>query len=329
MAAIHDLIFALAVFASLLLRHAKGDGFLLLNYYQETCPNLEEIVSDATADILAIDVTLAPSLLRLFFHDCFVRGCEGSVLLNSTASNEAEKDAEPNLTLAGFPEIDLVKARVEEQCPGVVSCADILALVARDSVAQVGGPNYLVPLGRRDGVVSYASEAIANLPSPSFDLTHLVNNFASKGLDLLDLLVLSAAHTIGFAHCASFSNRLYNFSATSYTDPSLDPHYAKILQAKCPPNQDFDGNPMDYITPVVFDHYYFNLVSSNKGLFQSDAALLNDPLLMQYIETHKTNVSDYLSFFEDFGVSMLKMGSIQVLTGNEGEIRKICSLVNT
>jgi peroxidase len=59
------------------------------------------------------------------------------VLLNSTASGVAEKDAPPNLTLRGFDFVDRVKTLVEEVCPGVVSCADVLALAARDAVAAI------------------------------------------------------------------------------------------------------------------------------------------------------------------------------------------------
>jgi hypothetical protein len=67
----------------------------------------------------------------------WLKGCDGSVLLNSTKSTKAEKDAIPNLSLRGFQVIDAAKAAVEKVCPGVVSCADILALVARDAVHMV------------------------------------------------------------------------------------------------------------------------------------------------------------------------------------------------
>lgn len=66
-----------------------------------------------------------------------MQGCEGSVLLNSTKNSIAEKSAGPNLSLRGFQVIDGVKRVLEKQCPGVVSCADILALVARDAVTEV------------------------------------------------------------------------------------------------------------------------------------------------------------------------------------------------
>lgn len=69
------------------------------------------------------------------------QGCDASVLLDSTANNTAEKDAIPNLSLAGFDVIDEVKTQLEKTCPGKVSCADILALAARDSVSfQVSPP---------------------------------------------------------------------------------------------------------------------------------------------------------------------------------------------
>ena len=55
------------------------------------------------------------------------------MLINSTSGN-AEKDATPNLTVRGFGFIEAIKTVLEAQCPGIVSCADIIALASRDAI---------------------------------------------------------------------------------------------------------------------------------------------------------------------------------------------------
>ncbi|KAK6157270.1 hypothetical protein DH2020_011518 [Rehmannia glutinosa] len=299
---------------------------LKLGFYKKTCPSVEKVVKRETARIMAAAPTLAAPLLRMHFHDCFVRGCDGSVLLNSTRNNPAEKDAIPNQSLRGFDSIDRVKSAVEKECPGVVSCADILALVARDSVLLLNGPFWPVPLGRRDGRVSNGTESLIELPPPFFNITQLKTNFASKGLSTKDLVVLSGSHTIGTSHCTAFSNRLYNFTGRGDSDPSLDSNYVARLKSKCRPGDQTTLAEMDPGSFKTFDKNYYTLVAKRRGLFTSDSALLADSETRAYVI--KQAASDGKTFLKDFAKSMVKMGKIEVLTGNQGEIRKTCAFVN-
>lgn len=111
-----------------------------------------------------------------------MKGCDASVLLNSVGNNKAEKDGPPNLSLHSFFVIDNAKKELESYCPGVVSCADIVAL-------ESGGPTWDVPKGRKDGRISKASETI-QLPSPRFNISQLQQSFSQRGLSLDDLVAL-------------------------------------------------------------------------------------------------------------------------------------------
>ncbi|TYI49030.1 hypothetical protein E1A91_D12G007500v1 [Gossypium mustelinum] len=282
-------------------------GSLRKGYYKDTCPDAEEIIKKATEKHVANDPTLPARFLRMHFHDCFVRGCDGSVLLNSTTNNTAEKDVIPNLTLA-------------------VSCADVLALAARDAVSfKFQTPLWEVLTGRRDGRISRISEALANIPSPLSNFTALVRSFTSKGLNVHDLVVLSGGHTIGVGHCNTFSNRLYNFTGRSNQDPSLNPTYASFLKTQC---ENLSDNttfvPMDPGSALTFDNNYYVTVKQNKGLFQSDAALLANKGSRKIVD----ELLDSKKFFTEFAQAMKRMGAIGVVTGNEGEIRKKCFVVN-
>ncbi|CAL5435553.1 unnamed protein product [Camellia sinensis] len=108
----------------------------------------------------------------MHFHDCFVK------LIDSTQARQSEKDAFPNQSVRGFDLIDEAKSNLEAICPGTVSCADIITLATRDSVALAGGPNYTVPTGRRDGLVSDPN--LVNLPGPSLFVSQALQFFTAK-----------------------------------------------------------------------------------------------------------------------------------------------------
>ncbi|KAL9346573.1 hypothetical protein Peur_061426 [Populus x canadensis] len=291
---------------------------LSVDYYAKTCPQLEQLVGSVTSQQFKEAPVSGPATIRLFFHDCFVQGCDASILISTTPGSKvlAEKDAEDNqdLRVEGFQTISKAKALVESKCPGVVSSADILAIAARDYVHLAGGPYYQVKKGRWDGNISMASRVPYNIPRANFTVDQQLKLFNSKGLTLEDLVVLSGAHTFGFAHCKQFVSRLYNYRGTKQPDPDMDPRLLKALRMSCP---QFGGNsdtvaPFDVTTPFLFDHAYYGNLEAKLGLLASDQALFLDPRTMSLVlqlgkDEHK--------FFQAFAAAMEKMGSIGVERG--------------
>lgn len=92
--------------------------------------------------------------------------------------------------MRGFQLIDDIKAEIEKECPKTVSCADILTAAARDATVMIGGPYWAIPYGRKDGRISIAKEA-ESVPMGHENITSLVEFFQARGLNILDLVVLS------------------------------------------------------------------------------------------------------------------------------------------
>jgi len=250
-----------------------------------------------------------------------VQGCDASILLDNAQS---EKTAGPNLSVGGYEVIDAIKAQVEQACPGVVSCADILALAARDAVSyQFKASLWQVETGRRDGTVSLASNTGA-LPSPFAGFAGLLASFQNRGLNLTDLVALSGAHTIGVASCSSVTPRLYQGNATS-VDPLLDAAYARTLMSSCPSAAAPGTVNLDGGTALKFDSSYFTNVLNKQGTLASDAALTQNAAAAQMVQ----DLTNPIKFYAAFSMSMKKMGRVEVLTGTSGQIRKQCRQVNS
>ncbi|KAG9449763.1 hypothetical protein H6P81_009728 [Aristolochia fimbriata] len=303
--------------------------YLYPQFYHHSCPRVEEIVKSVVAKAVAKEARMAASLIRLHFHDCFVKGCDGSVLLDSSGSIISEKGSNPNRNSArGFDVIDDIKTALEKECPETVSCADILTLAARDSSILAGGPEWEVPLGRRDSRGASLSGSNNNIPAPNNTLPTIITKFKLAGLNLVDLVALSGSHTIGFSRCTSFRQRLYNQSGNGAPDLTLDQSYAAQLRPNCP-RSGGDQNlfPLDFVTPAKFDNLYFKNLIAYKGLLSSDQVLFTkSEQTMQLVKLYAHNLE---LFFQQFAKSMVKMGNISPLTGKRGEIRKNCRRVNT
>lgn len=300
-----------------------------VNYYQKACPRFSQIMQDTITNKQITSPTTAAATLRLFFHDCFIEGCDASVLVSSTPFNKAERDADMNLSLPGdgFDVVVRAKTALELACPGVVSCADILAVATRDLVTMVGGPFYKVPLGRRDGLVSQANRVEGNLPRPTMSISQIISIFAVRGFSVQEMVALSGAHTIGFSHCKEFSSGIYNYSRSSQSNPSYNPRFAEGLRKAC---SDYQKNPTlsvfnDIMTPNKFDNMYFQNLPKGLGLLATDHTMATDPRTRQFTDLYAKNQS---AFFEAFGRAMEKLGLYGIKTGRRGEIRRRCDALN-
>nr|GEU77637.1 peroxidase 7-like [Tanacetum cinerariifolium] len=293
---------------------------LSFSLYHHSCSHAEGIIYRKVRDWVKKDPTIAPSLIRLHFHDCAVRGCDASILLDHSGS---ERSANVSKSLRGFELINEIKAELEKKCPKTVSCADILTTAARDATVLAGGPFWMIPFGRKDGRVSLAKEATA-VPMGRESITQLIEFFQSKGLNVLDLVVLSGAHTIGRSTCESVQYRLYNYKGTKKPDPSIDPQYLNYLRRKC--RWASENVYLDATTPKTFDVQYYQNLKKKMGLLSTDQLL--------YSDSRTKPIADALSFesslfSNQFSVSMVKLANIlDYKSQDHGEIRTHCNRVN-
>ncbi|ESW25673.1 hypothetical protein PHAVU_003G055700 [Phaseolus vulgaris] len=300
------------------------------DYYQKTCPKFPDTVRRIVNEKQHNTPSTAAATLRLLFHDCMVGGCDASILVTSNSYNKAERDHAVNLPLSGdgFDAVSRVKNSLELECPGVVSCADILAAAARELVINSGGPSFTIQFGRKDSLESKESSSANQFPLPNMTISQVIPLFAKKGFSVQEMVALVGAHTIGMSHCDQFANRLFKFSKTSETDPEYNPEYAAGLRKLCE-NYMKDSSMAAYndvITPVKFDNMYFKNLRRGLGLLATDTAMSKDPRTKPFVDTY---ANDEAKFFQDFARAIEKLSILDVKTGKEGEVRSRCDSFNT
>ncbi|KAK6136996.1 hypothetical protein DH2020_029261 [Rehmannia glutinosa] len=319
----------IAVIVTLCCLVSIASAQLKVGFYSSTCPRAESIIRGIVQQRFNRDRSITAALLRMHFHDCFVRGCDASILIDSTKSKSSEKDAGPNLTVRGYDLIDAAKKALEAaNCSSTVSCADIITLATRDAVALAGGPKYNVPTGRRDGLVSDVNDVI-DLPGPSISVQDAFAFFKPKGLTLNDMVTLLGAHTVGVTHCAFFQDRLLDFQGTGKPDPTMDPGLAARLRKICgTASRPLNNDPtvfLDQGTSFAFDNQFYNQTIFKRGILQIDQELALDRSTVPIVSGFAKNK---VAFQQNFANAMIKMSKIQVLVGNAGEIRKNCRVFN-
>lgn len=307
------------------IKGAKSHDSLQYDFYSQLCPNAEAIALQTLQSSLFLDITAPAALLRLAFHDCQVQGCDASVLLQSTPTLQSEMDSDKNFGVRRLDFIDRIKTALESACPATVSCADIIVMAGRDSIAVSGGPNIRIKTGRRDGLLSSNIRADDDLPSPLINVDGLLNIFQPKGLSIEEsVAIIGGGHSLGIGHCVSFINRLY-----PVVDSTMNSFVGNTLQVLCPNPSIYKVSNVTFfnndLTNVIFDNQYFRDLQGGRGLLTIDSEISKDPRTQGIVKSLAANQN---LFFQTFASAFEKLTSWQVLTGTDGEIRRDCKFAN-
>lgn len=188
---------------------------------------------------------------------------------------------------------------------------------------MIGGPNYKVPLGRKDGLVSQATSVEGKLARANETMDQMIQKFQGLGFNVQEMVALvGGGHSIGFVHCKEFANRI-----VGKPDPTMNPKLVERLRGMC---VNYTTNPdmaafLDVITPGTFDNMFKNLMKG-LGVLGSDQLLLSDPGTRPFVEKY---ANDSLAFSADFARAMEKLNVYKVKIDNQGEVTRRCDAPNT
>lgn len=309
----------------LLLQFYSGKSELQFNYYEQSCPRAEEIIKEQVIKLYNKHGNTAVSWVRNLFHDCMVKSCDASLLLETVNGIESEKASQRSFGMRNFKYVNTIKAALESECPVTVSCADIVALSARDGIVMLGGPRVEMKTGRRDSTESYGAVVEDFIPNHNDSISLVLSRFESIGVDVEGTVALLGSHSVGRVHCVNLVHRIY-----PTVDPTMDPDYAEYLKGRCPTP---DPDPQEVLyarndreTPMILDNYYYKNLLGHKGLLMVDQQLTSDPLTSPYVEKM---AADNGYFHDQFSRAVVLLSENNPLTGDQGEIRKDCRYVNS
>ncbi|MBA0721984.1 hypothetical protein Golax_009474 [Gossypium laxum] len=253
-----------------------------------------------------------------------MQSCDASLLLRRVKGMESEQESDRSFGMRNFKYINTIKEAVEKECPMTVSCADIVALSARDGILMLGGPRIEMRSGRKDSKQSYLTEVQNAIPNHNDTIDLVLARFQSIGIDTPGTVALLGAHSVGRVHCVNLVHRLY-----PTVDPTLDPEHAEYLKRRCPtPDPDpkavlYSRNDLE--TPMILDNMFYKNLLKHKGLLMVDQQLTSHPLTSPLVEKM---AADNGYFHDQFARAVLLLSENNPLNEDQGEIRKDCRYVN-
>lgn len=186
---------------------------------------------------------------------------------------------------------------------------------------MIGGTNYKVPLGRKDGLVSQATSVEGKLARANEAMDQMIQQFQGLGFNVQEMVALvGGGHSIGFVHCKEFANRIFG-----KPDPTMNPKLVERLKGMCTnytTNADIAAF-LDVITPGIFDIMLFKNLMKGLGVLGSDQLRLSDPRTRPFVEKYAIDSS---AFSADFSRAMEKLNVYKVKIDNQGEVMHLTLL---
>ncbi|RVX06174.1 putative Peroxidase 48 [Vitis vinifera] len=286
------------------------------DFYRNSCPKAESIVRSSMAQIFAAHSDTPPALLRLLFHDCFIQGCDASILLddsNESTNRSAEKLAIPNQTLKGFDKVEKIKEELEKSLSwGFNDFEGFRAFL----FILAGGPFYPVFTGRRDSNQSYFQEAMDDIPKPDGNITQTLGLFTLRGFNERETVSLLGQPDPSIASdFLDEMRRNCQDSGNSSNGTASPPMVSRAMSELTLGMTYYQGLSSSVSSGSAFDTHYYQSLLQGRGLLFSDQQLMAEEKTERLVRAYASD--DGSTFQIDFARSMMKMSSLSVLTGSQ------------
>ncbi|OMO54102.1 Plant peroxidase [Corchorus capsularis] len=276
------------------------------DFYRDICPEAEKIIRTRVHQLFKIKAAVAPALVRLAFHDCFVETGGPFYPLNTGRRDSTAAFADSATNELPSPHADLSETLASFSSKGFDE-RETVSLLGAHSIGVIHCNFFQNRLynfrGTHQPDPSLDSEALNQMrttcpkkdlsaspaPSPDFEGSPLPT---SRSPSLYNELLAAPP--------ASFDNLLLLPSKTQ-----------KLAMA-------YDG------TGPNFGTVYYRSLLQGKGILYADQQLMAGEETGLWVRAYASDSSLYQ---RDFALAMMKLSNRNVLTAPRGQIRLNCSRV--
>ncbi|KAK6284545.1 hypothetical protein POUND7_003497 [Theobroma cacao] len=278
------------------------------DFYRETCPEADKIIRAKVHQLFKIKASLAPALLRLAFHDCFIESGGPFYPLNTGRRDSTASFSDSATNELPSPHADLSETLASFSSRGFDE-RETVTLLGAHSIGVIHCKffqNRLYNFGGTDE------------PDPTLDSEILEQMRSKCPKNHSSSSPAAPPFSDGSPMKAPRSPSLYN-SLSSAVPPSTS--FDKLLSSS-PKDQ---GTVMTYGgTGADFGTVYYRSLLQGKGILYADQQLMAGEETGLWVRAYASDASLYQ---RDFALAMMKLSNLHVLTAPRGQIRLNCSRV--